>query len=484
MGIVIKQSILNTATTYLGFAIGALNTLYLYVNFMTDDYYGLVGFLLSTANLMMPIFMFGVSNTLIKFYSSYKTNKQQNSFLTLMLFLPLLIIIPAGFIGVFGYEMISSWFAKQNTIIKDYTYLIYLIAIMMAYFEVFFTWSKIHFKSVFGNIMKDVFHRVAIMLLLFALYFKWLTVNQFLFSIAIVYAMRMLIMMVYAFSLRFPKLNFNFQFNIASVLKYSFLIIIAGSVGMFMLDLDKHMLGKLVTINNIAYYSVAVFIASVIAVPARAMQQITHPLTAKLLNDNNTLALGDLYKKSSLNLLIVSGLIFVLIITNINQLYLILPNDYNKGLFVVIIISFVKLMDNALGINNSIIFNSNYYRIILTFGVIIVFLAIVLNLVFIPFYNINGAAIASCIVMLAYGFLKVWYVNKKFKMHPFSKQSFYTIALVFISCMVFYFWNFTFSPIINIILKASIIIVLYSFLVYRLKLSSDISGIISKLLKK
>ena len=60
MGIVIKQSIQNTITTFIGFAIGAINTLFLYTNFLTDAYYGLVGFLLSTANVMMPFFMFGV----------------------------------------------------------------------------------------------------------------------------------------------------------------------------------------------------------------------------------------------------------------------------------------------------------------------------------------------------------------------------------------------------------------------------------------
>jgi len=393
MGIVIRQSIQNLATTYFGFAIGAINALFLYTYFLTDEYYGLVGFILSTANIMMPFFMLGVSNTLVKFFSSYKTKKQQNSFLTLMLFLPLIMIIPIGFIGVLAYEYISSWLAEENSIVKNYTWLIYCIAITMAYFEVFYAWSKIHFKSVFGNIVKEIFHRFCIMILLFAVYFKWITVEQFMYSLLIVYGVRMLIMLLYAFSLRFPQIDFNFQFDVKSVLKYSFLIIIAASVAMLMLDLDKLMLGKLVKINNIAYYNVAIFIATVIAIPARAMHQITYPLTAKLLNDNNTVALENLYKRSSLNLLIVSGLIFILIIANINELYMIIPAEYSQGLLVVFIISVVKLVDNILGINNSIIFNSNYYRIILFFGVAIVFLAVILNLVFIPKYYINGAAI-------------------------------------------------------------------------------------------
>lgn len=484
MGIVVKQSIQNTATTYMGFIIGAVNTLFLYTHFLTEEYFGLVGFVLSTANIMMPIFMFGVSNTLVKFFSSFKTKKQQNSFLTLMLFLPLFIIIPVGLVGVIGYESIGNWLAKRNLIIKDYTWLIYVIAAAMAYFEIFFAWSKIHFRSAFGNIMKEVFHRVCIMLLLISLQLKWITVEQFIYSLGIVYVLRMVIIKIYAFSLRSLKIDFNFTFNVSSVLKYSFLIIIAGSVAMLMLDMDKFMLGKLVEIDNIAPYSVAIFIATTIAVPARAMHQITYPLTAKLLNDKNFTDLSNLYKKSSLNLFIISGLIFTLIITNINELYTILPHEYSEGLLVVIIISILKLYDNFLGNNNSIIFNSDYYRIILFFGIVIVIVAVILNLILIPSYNINGAAIASFNALSLYGGLKLWYVNKKFKMHPFTLRTGYTLVLILILTMSFYFWDFSFNPILNIILKSILITIIYGVLVIRLKLSKDIPVLINKILKR
>lgn len=483
MGIVIKQSIQNTVTTYIGFVIGAINTLFLYTHFLTKEYFGLVGFVLSTANIMMPLFMFGVSNTLVKFYSSYKTKKKQNSFLTLMLFLPLIMIIPVGLFGALGYEWISNWLANKNAIIKDYTWLIYVIAVAMAYFEIFFAWSKIHFKSAFGNLMKEVFHRVCVMLLLISVYFKWITVEQFIYSLGVVYVLRMLIIKIYAFSLRFPKVDFNFNFNVISVLKYSFLIIIAGSVAMLMLDLDKFMLGKLVEIDNIAPYNVAIFIVTVIAVPSRAMHQITYPITAKLMNEKNFKALSHLYKKSALNLLVVAGLLFILIIANINELYVILPQDYSQGLYVVIIIGIIKLLDNLSGNNNSIIFNSDYYRIILFFGLLIIMIAVVLNFIFIPIYNINGAATATFISLSFYGILKVWYVHKKFKMHPFSEKTLPAFLLILITTLLFYFWDFNFNPILNIALKSILISIIYGVLVLRLKLSKDISTIISRLIK-
>ena len=92
MGIVIKQSFKNTLSTYIGFGIGAVNALFLYTNFLTDEYYGLVAFVLSAANIMLPFMAFGVQNAMIKFYSTFKTKNCLNSFLTLMLFLPFVFI--------------------------------------------------------------------------------------------------------------------------------------------------------------------------------------------------------------------------------------------------------------------------------------------------------------------------------------------------------------------------------------------------------
>ncbi|MEP0304970.1 MAG: oligosaccharide flippase family protein, partial [Maribacter dokdonensis] len=82
MGIVLKQSLNNTIVTYIGFAIGAANTLFLYTNFMQPSNYGLIQVILSVSSVLMPILAFGVPNSLVKFYSSFKDQKNQDSFLT------------------------------------------------------------------------------------------------------------------------------------------------------------------------------------------------------------------------------------------------------------------------------------------------------------------------------------------------------------------------------------------------------------------
>lgn len=482
MGVIINQSAKNLVTTYLGFGIGAINTLFLYTNFLTPEYYGLVGFLLSASNLIWPLMAFGVHNTLVKFYSSYDSQEQKDKLLSVILFLPLGISAILGIIGFFAYGFFLDYFSHSNELIKPYIWMIFLIAVATAYFEIFFSWSKINYQSVFGNFMKEVFHRACVSILLVCVYFQILSVEGFVYALSGVFVLRTITMKLYAFRLYFPKITLSFPHNKSFILKYSALILIAGSVAMVLLDLDKVMIERFLPIEMVAVYGIAVYISSVIAVPSRAMHQITYPMTASLLNKRDNKGLLDLYEKSSLNLLIVSGLIFLLIITNIRQVYELIPDEYTISFSIVIIISSVKLYDNLLGNNNSILFNSDYYRIVLGIGVLLAILAFGLNLVFIPKYGVLGAAMATFLAFAVYNTSKLIIVYRKFKIHPFTIQTFYGMLLILVCSFSFYYWDFEINPVVNILLKSILIGLIYVGVIYYLKLSKDINLLIEKVL--
>lgn len=484
MGIVVSQSLKNIISTYSGFVIGAINTLFLYTNFMSDDFYGMVGYMLSAAYVLMPLMSFGVHNTIVKFYSSFKTRISIYSFLTLMLFLPLIIVFPAGIITYLSYEVIADFLSSENAIIKDYVWHTFFVAIALAYFEVFYAWVKVHMQTVFGNFMREVFHRVGAMILLVLLYFEVFDLQDFMIGLVLVYLLRTLVMMLYAFNIKPPVIVFEKVGGLNNILKYSILIIIAGSVATVLLDIDKVMLGKYIAIENVAYYNVAIFIATVIAVPQRAMHQILLPLTAKYLNDKDFESLEDLYKRSSLNLFIIGGLVFLLIVLNINQLYYLIDDDYRAGLYVVLLISVSKLYDSLLGSNNAILFNSDYYKVVLMLGVALVTIMVFLNTILIPLYGLEGAAVATCIAIFLYNTLKLLFVYKAFKITPFSVNTIKVGALLTVLVLVGYFWDFNFNPIINIAIKSLIISVVFSVLIYRLKLSEDINDVLLKFLRK
>ena len=483
MGIVLKQSFINTLIVYLAFAIGGVNVLFLYTRFLDGEYYGLVTFLLSAANLLMPITAFGVQYTIVKFYSSYESKIERDKFLNLALILPLLISIPLGFLGNVFYEQISLLLSEKNAVIKDYTYIIYLVAIATAYFEVFYAWSKVQLRSVFGNFIKEMYNRLAVMALLFCVYFEFITEVEFIYYLTGAYFLRLLIMMLYAFKLYFPKITFSLPSNYKEIFKYSLYIILAGSAGAILLDIDKVMIPSKEEIALAAYYSVAVFIGTAIEAPGRAMLQILQPLTSKAINENNFTEINKLYKQSSINLLLVCGLFFLLVNLNIQELFKLLPQEYSGGKWVVLMISGAKLYKMYLGINGEIIMNSKYYKMLLPLAIGMALSVILLNDWLIDLYSTDGAAISTLVVILFFSTIKLWYVKRKFSITPYSKKTGQLIVLILLVFVSFYFWNFQFHPIVNIILKTVLISVIYLFTVIKLEISLDINKLLSRLIK-
>lgn len=483
MGIVINQSIKNTVITYIGFAIGAINTLFMYPHFLGDDFYGLTNYILSSANVIFPLMAFGVHNTLIKFFSEYKTEKEKSQFFSFILAIPLLAIVPIFIFGTIFYPEIATFLSKKNNIVYDYVWQIPIIGLCMAYFEIFYAWVKVHLQSVFGNFIKEVGLRILISIFLFGVYYNFITVEQFITATMYVYLASMLIMFFYANKVQTIQFSFKFPTNTKPIIIYSSFIILSGSVANILIDIDKTMLNQYLDLKQIAYYTVAGFIATVIAVPSRAMHQITYPITAKLMIENKHDELNDLYKKTSITLQIVGGLVYVGLLVNINQIYLLLPENYRGGVFVFFIIGLSKYFDLILGNNNSIIFNSKYYRAVLFLGLLLGLFAVTLNMIFIPKYGIDGAAIATLISITLYSIAKLLFVVIKMKLYPFTIKTIYALAIGLLCFFGFYYWDFPFHPIVNIMLKSVLVSIVYVGIVYKAKLSEDINSVIERILK-
>ena len=484
MGIVQSQSIKNTIITFLGFGIGAINALFFYTHFLGKLHYGIVATVLSGANIMMPLMAFGAQNTLIRFFSSYKNQKERDEFLTFMLLLPLALIIPLGLGFYFFYDQISHSWIQENPTLKPFFWLIPIIGLFMAYFEVFYAWAKVHMQSVMGNFISEVLVRIIVMLLLIGVHFDWIAKDTFVYCVALAYFLQMIAMKLYAISVKMPVLRFVIPKNVKEIIQYSFFIIVSGGVAVMLVDFDKVMIPQYKDISQNALYAVAIFIATVIAVPSRAMTQIIAPITAKLMTEKKHNELNDLYKKSAINLQVIGGFIMILIFVNIKEVYQLIPEDYSGGIVVVFLIGLSKFYDVLLGNNNSIIVNTKHYRTVLLFGVFTVVLMIVLNTIFIPLYGIEGSAFATLITVMIYNTIKLFYVIKKMNLYPFTTKTLVSLGILAICFLLFYFWDFPFHAIINIGLKSILLSGLYVLLIYKAQLSEEINGVISKFLKK
>jgi len=121
---------------------------------------------------------------------------------------------------------------------------------------------------------------------------------------------------------------------------------------------------------------------------------------------------------------------------------------------------------------------------VLAIGVLLVILAFLLNLFFIPRFGIEGAAMATFIAFFIYNTSKLILVQKKFRMNPFAKQSFLLFGLSLLFALVFYFWEFPFHPILSIALKGGITSILYISAIYYLNFSEEINAMLKSILAK
>ena len=214
------------------------------------------------------------------------------------------------------------------------------------------------------------------------------------------------------------------------------------------------------------------------------MLQIIYPITARLMNENKHDELNDLYKKSAINLQVFGGLIMLLIFVNIKQLYYLIPNEYSGGISVVFIIGLSKFYDVMLGNNNAILLNTKYYRTVIFFGLLLVAMMVVLNMLLIPLYGIEGSAWATLISVLVYNTIKLLFVVRKMNLYPFTISTLKSFAIIILTFLGFYFWEFGFHPIINILMKTAFVSVIYIGINYRLKISLEANEILEGLRSK
>lgn len=471
MNMLTSQSTKNLASIMLGFGIGAVNTLVLYPYFFGAEKQGLVVFLLAVSNLLMPLIGFGVAQTIIKFHSSYAENERQG-FLSYVVLLPLLIALPLGFVAIFFHDAVAGLLSVENPIIASYTWVIFSVAFATAYFEVFYSWARVHFKSVLGNTLKEIYPRLSIFILLLLYAANAIDLNLFFGLLVGLYYLRLVLMIRIAFRIQSPKFSWQKPKNLPELIRYSLYLVLAASAGSLIIDIDKSMLPQYLDISQTGFYSVAIYTATLIEVPGRALFQILNPMVAKAINENNTARLSKLYKDSSINLLLLAGWFFLLVNGSIESLFELLEDKgYSNAIWVVLMISFGKLITMSSGAANTILINSKKYQTALLLTIFMAVFVVIGNILFIPKYGINGAAITTLVLVVLFTFIRMAFVYFYFGTQPYGKHTilaFIVIGLMFLGVS---FVHLNVHPIWEIGIKSTLITVVYVLVIASLKLS-------------
>jgi O-antigen/teichoic acid export membrane protein len=239
-------------------------------------------------------------------------------------------------------------------------------------------------------------------------------------------------------------------------------------------------------LNYGAVFDFSSYLANVIQVPQRSLISISIPVLSRAWKDKDYATIDRVYKRSSLNLLMVSTFLFALIWLNyeyaVQSLHL--NPIYEQGKWVVFLLAMKNVVDMGTGVNGQIIATSTYWRFDFFSGVILLVLAVPLNIILVKKYGIIGSAWSNLVSYIIYNSVRIIFLKKKFNLHPFSLQTVYVLAHSAICFYAIHFLFKTWEGWIGIILRSLAFIVLFGVTAVYLKLSPDVMAVVQTIKKR
>ena len=489
MGIVRNQSIKNSIFIYIGLLFGAVSTIILYPNAFNEhpEHLGLLQIIIAYSTVISTFSFLGAPKTIIRFFPKFKN---KNELLTLTFIIPLI-----GFLlMLFIYYLFKDSFLNlinADGLLTENFHLVFFMLFFLSFFEVFSALSRSLLNSTIPIFLREVFLKGTTTVLLFLHWFDYIHFSTFLNLYISIY-LGMVLILAYSIFRDFKyNITFNFQeINTAELLTYGIFVLGGGASAILVSKVDMMMIGKLMDLKHVAYYTIAFFIGNVILVPARSVGSITAPLLSKAWEKEDINEINDIYKKSSLNQLLFGGLLFLVIWLNIDEGLSLLPEKFQEGKYVVLYVALSKLFSVATGVNGQIIVNSKYYRFDLYSNIILLFITIVSNYIFIPessplyeydIFGINGAAFATAFSVILFNTFKLIFVKVKVGIHPFSFNTVKAIALISITFYIVTSIVFLDNLILSLTYKSFLIFLIYVPLMLILNISQDINNIVSEI---
>lgn len=456
MSLIQKQGSWNTIISYLGAAIGVINLIFLYPFFFQTDEIGLIRILTSISLLYAQIASVGLNSIILRFWPHYKSQNSGFAFGVLMI-ASIGFILATLILFVFQ-PLIKNIYLESAPLFVDYYFWLIPLTAFVVIFNIAENFLRMLFSTVFSHFCKEVVLRVLTLAGILAVAFGPISFEQFMIwflAIHALIAIFILIQLIRSGNVNFsPTWSFFEIRRLRTILTYGLVSLLTGATTFLIQMIDSVMLGAYLSLNDVGVYTVAFFMGSVIAMPARAVIRIALPMVTNAWKLNQTDRIQSIYRNTSF-LQFSTGLgILSIILINLHDIFRFLPDAFAAGSLVVIWIGLGHLIDMTGGINSQILNTSRRYIADLYFNLVFVAFCIISNMVLIPLYGLLGAAIASFASYLMVNLIRTYYLWYTFKMHPFNRKYLWSALVIIASVMPWQVVEFgQFYPIVAIILR-------------------------------
>lgn len=499
MSVIRKQSIISTLLIYAGFIFGAINT-YLFTQHgaldssFTLEQYGLTRVFIVTGHFLYGFASFGLAAVIYKFYPYYKDNLKDhaNDLLTICLMLALVGFVLTTTGGLIFEPLIVRKFSAKSPLLVQYYYWVFPFLFFYLFFSILEAYSWSLKKTILPHFLRETGFRISTTVLVVLFLAGGLNFPLFIKLFSFLYALSFFALLWYLVKIK----KFHLTTQISRVTKkfWKKMGMLMGYVygGLIInvtaLSIDSFTIASYVdnALQYLAVYDFSTYVCSLIQVPQRSIIAISIPFLAQAWKDKDFPTLKRIYSRSSINLLMISLFIFLLIWLNYDDAIDVFSlNPLLKlGKMVVLLWGLKYIIDMGTGVNSQIIGTSVFWKFEFSSGVVLMLLVIPLNIILVKKLGITGAAWSSLIAFTVYNIIRLVFLWRKFKMQPFTINTLYVLMHALLCYGICYLLFMNMHDFGGMVLRSMTFIVLFAVSAYYLKISPDIDPVMNAAKKK
>ncbi|MBS1663156.1 MAG: lipopolysaccharide biosynthesis protein [Bacteroidetes bacterium] len=487
MSTIRRQSIISSGLVYFGFALGFLFTL-LFAKGFTPAEYGLVTMFTALSSIIYFVGNLGMPTYIYKFFPYYQHHlepkKSDMLAWSLVVGMGGVVLVMVG--GVVFKGLVIRKFGEQSPDLVKYYYWIFPFAFGYSLYLLLeaFAWQLK--RSVLTSFLREVLLRF-VAILLVVLFF--VGVLKSFDTFIKLYAFSYLIIALCLLGVLIVNKEVHFTFQPSKVTRRFFGKIVkqAGMVwgGQMLYNLAQYIAQIVIAavvpggLKYVGIYTLGQYITSVIQAPQRGVIAAAIGPLSQAWREKDYGRIDRIYRRSSINQLIFSAGVFVLIWINFTDAVLTLhiKTDFLEAKQVFFFLGLMRIIDMGTGVTNQIIGTSTYWRFDFFTGVGLAAVTIPMNYILAKTIGFIGPAIADLFTFTIYNFIRWVFLYRKYGMQPFDRRTVLTLLLALGVYFVCHWLYASYQGFGWLVLRSATFIVLYGAGVLLLRLSEDVAPV-------
>ncbi|NLV12635.1 flippase [Haloarcula argentinensis] len=366
-------------------------------NYLTGDVFGSVMLVISMLGIISIPTVLGLNQGVVKFLSTTKNSKEENSYVTLSLMI-------SGVVSIFAVIVLLIFIDSVHSVLFDATVdrmfiLIFILCIPLI------SLNKVLKGALHGKMdtRRFVIHSkifqpssrlilavgAAILLgsgfsviggILFAYFFT------FIFGLKLLYSSGL-------------KIEFNKEIDVFPLIKFSLPLVISSSIYIILTKIDRILIGYYINPFSVGQYEVAMTISLLLGLFHSTFSFLLFPKISELESKNSTEEIPPLYSHTTKWILACTTPAFIILLLRPDFLISLFGSQYPVQDIhpILIIVSTGLFIDAVVGPNGDALLGFGKSRHVLYYNLVAVVVNLVLNIVLIPIHGLIGAAVASLI---------------------------------------------------------------------------------------